>query len=168
MEIISKSESQTLSLAKRIAKFLSCGDIICLFGTLGAGKTVFAKGIARGLGLDKKGIISPSFVLLRQYQPFGRGKSRKPPLYHFDLYRLKNIRDILDLGYEEYFYGNGISVIEWADKLGWYLPREYLGVDLKIKGERERQINITSFGRAYRGIILNLKNETRNNKPRSK
>ena len=98
MEISTANEQETITLGERIAKKLKPGDIICLFGNLGSGKTVLTKGIARGLGLKEGQVISPSFVLLRQYP------GARIPLYHFDLYRLKGESDILALGFEEYLY----------------------------------------------------------------
>lgn len=130
-----------------MAKSLKRGDILCLFGQLGAGKTVFTKGIAAGLGIKKESIISPSFVLIREYP------EAKLPFYHFDLYRLKEQKQILSLGYEEYLYGDGVSVIEWAERLGRLLPSEFLKIELSIKGARERGIKFTSFGSRYRELL---------------
>lgn len=130
-----------------MAKSLKRGDILCLFGQLGAGKTVFTKGIAAGLGIKKENIISPSFVLIREYP------EAKLPFYHFDLYRLKEQKQILSLGYEEYLYGDGVSVIEWADRLGRLLPSEFLKIELLIKGVKERRIKFTSFGSRYQELL---------------
>src|SRR3989338_4907104 len=110
MVLISNSPRETMSIGKRIAKKLRKGDILCLFGEFGSGKTILTKGIALGLSLKKEEIISPSFVLLRQYS------KAKIPLYHFDLYRLKKMQEIISLGYEEYFYNQGITVVEWAGR----------------------------------------------------
>jgi len=147
MEIISKSINDTLKTGKRIAGNLAAGDIICLFGELGSGKTVLTKGIASGLGIDKSKIVSPSFVLIRQYN-----KSRLP-LYHFDLYRLKALKDIAFLGYEEYLYGEGVAVIEWADRLGRIMPKEYLGIELLVRGDSRRLIKFTGRGRHYKELL---------------
>lgn len=130
-----------------MAKSLKRGDILCLFGQLGAGKTVFTKGIAAGLGIKKENIISPSFVLIREYP------EAKLPFYHFDLYRLKEQKQILFLGYEEYLYGDGVSVIEWADRLGRLLPLEFLKIELLIKDVKERRIKFTSFGSRYQELL---------------
>ena len=143
MKVVSKSVGDTLKLGRIIAKYLRKGDIVCLIGELGAGKTVLAKGIALGLGVKKNEIISPSFVLIRQYRRI------KIPLYHFDLYRLNKIKDILDLGYEEYFYDAAITVIEWADKLKGYLPDEYLRIEITIKGKHIRIFKLDGFGGHY-------------------
>lgn len=138
MRIVSRSIVDTLNLGRKVAKNLKEGDIVCLFGELGSGKTVLAKGIASGLGINKDKIISPTFVLMRQYA--GRGNM---PFYHFDFYRLKAYNDILVLGYEEYFYGRGITVIEWPERLEYLMPQEYLKIELSFRDKNSRSIEIT-------------------------
>ncbi len=147
MKIISKSVNDTLRIGKIIAKNLHKADIICLFGELGSGKTILTKGIASGLGIERSQVISPSFVLLRQYS------LAKIPLYHFDLYRLKGIEDILALGYEEYFYDDGVSVVEWADRLKCLLPKEYLRIKLFVKSDAQRLLEFGASGRRYKEIL---------------
>lgn len=147
MKIISQSVNDTLKIGKVIARNLRKGDILCLFGELGSGKTVLTKGIASALGIKRRKVISPSFVLIRQYA------TAKIPLYHFDLYRLKAIEDILALGYEEYFYDDGITVIEWADRLKYLLPKEYLKIKLSIKSDAQRLLQISALGKHYRGVL---------------
>ncbi|MFA5157253.1 MAG: tRNA (adenosine(37)-N6)-threonylcarbamoyltransferase complex ATPase subunit type 1 TsaE [Candidatus Omnitrophota bacterium] len=144
MKILSKSIKQTLDIGKKIAKNLAKGDIICLFGDLGSGKTVLVKGIASGLGIKKEDVISPTFVLIRQHNA-----KNNIPVYHFDLYRLKGCPDVAALGYEEFFYGGGISLIEWADRLKELMPRECLKIKLAVKGENSRSIEISCQGRRY-------------------
>ncbi len=146
MEIISQSVKETVRIGKAIAKNLREGDIICLFGKLGSGKTVLTKGIAAGLGVKSDEVLSPTFILLRQYH------NLKIPLYHFDLYRLAGWQDLLVLGYEEYFYNEAATVIEWADKLGCLMPKEYLKVELAIKADRKRLIRFTPVGRRYKEL----------------
>ncbi len=150
MKLISKSVKQTLAIGTKIAKNLKKGDIICLFGELGSGKTVLTKGIAAGLGIERDKIISPSFVLIRQYP------GAKIPLYHFDLYRLRAAGDILVLGYEEYLYGAGVSVIEWADRLKYLLPAEFLKIELTIKAKTERWLKVSAFGKRYRNFLEDI------------
>ncbi len=146
MKIISDSERKTREIGKAVAKNLKKGDIVCLLGDLGSGKTVLTKGIASALGVDKQEVISPTFVLIRQY-------AGKIPIYHFDLYRLDNPEDILNLGYEEYLFDEGISVIEWADKLGRLMPREFLKIEMRVTGEEERQLNISAQGARYNKLL---------------
>jgi len=153
MQIVSKSTDDTLRLGSKIARHLQKGDIICLFGELGSGKTVLTKGIARGLGINQAAIISPSFVLIRQHT------GGKFGLCHFDLYRLKTVKDILALGYEDYLYGEAVSVIEWAERLKYLLPKEYLGVELFIKGDTQRLFKFNAIGTRYAELLGKLSGE---------
>lgn len=150
MKISSNSVSETVKIGKVIARNLNPGDIICLFGQLGSGKTVLTKGIAEGLSIKKERVISPSFVLIRQHL---KGKL---PLYHFDLYRLKDLGDIFGLGYEEYFYDKGITVIEWADRLRDLLPDEFLKIKLEVKGSSKRTFEFTAVGSHYKRLLKEL------------
>jgi tRNA threonylcarbamoyladenosine biosynthesis protein TsaE len=155
MKIISRSEKETLATGKVIARYLRKGDILCLFGQLGSGKTVLTKGIAQGMGITKSKVISPSFVLIRQYASGGL------PLYHFDLYRLEAGRNIIMLGYEEYLYGEGVSVIEWAQRLGALLPAEHLKIELRIHGRDQRCITLSGRGKHYRELLHNIDEDSR-------
>ena len=149
--IVSESLTDTLNLGRAIARHARPGDIICLFGELGSGKTLLTKGIAWGLGIKRGKIISPTFVLIRHY------REGRLPLCHLDLYRLKDDNDILALGYEEYLYDQaGIAVIEWADRLKYLLPREYLWVQLLVKGECRRAIRLKAFGERYRQLLKEI------------
>lgn len=153
MKFISHSVKETLNIGKKIAQKLKKGDMICLFGELGSGKTVLAKGIASGLGIKTSKIISPTFVLIREH----KGKF---PFYHFDLYRLRSPQDILILGYEEYFYSEGVSVIEWPERLEYLLPKEFLKVELSVhKEEEKRALKITSLGKRYEEVLSGIKSK---------
>lgn len=146
----SLNQQETINLGKRIAKLLKPSDVVALIGELGSGKTTFTKGLALGLGIksaDK--VLSPSFVLLKEYK--GR-----IPLYHFDLYRLDKIEQLEQLGYEEYFYGQGVSAIEWAEKAKALLPAEYLKIKFFHKKINERLIKITGLGAKYKGLIKKI------------
>jgi len=142
VRILSKSTDQTLRLGERLAKYLRKGDILCLEGELGSGKTTLVKGIAKGLKIAQAKVNSPTFVLMNAYP--GR-----LPLYHFDLYRLENTGEIGAIGYEEFLYDDGVSVIEWAERLGALTPKEYLRVELKHKSENERSIKLSAVGKKY-------------------
>jgi len=155
MEIISKSVNDTMKIGKLIAKNIKAGYIICLFGQLGTGKTVLTKGIAGGLGIEIKKVISPSFVLIRQHM------QGKLTLYHFDLYRLKSPMDILSLGYEEYLFGEGITVIEWADRLGHLMPKEVLKIDLKLLNNSHRLLKFTASGKRYQELVKKIHEDIR-------
>lgn len=148
LKIISHSQRETMNLGVRLVRFLAAGDIVCLYGNLGAGKTVLVKGMAKGLGISKDQVISPSFVLIREYLPVGRKAKTGIVLYHLDLFRLKNSQDLLNLGYEEYLYNQGICVIEWAERLKRFLPAEFLKIELEIKGKTTRAIKLTTQGKS--------------------
>jgi len=136
LKIISNSIKETIEIGSKLAKKLKKGDIVALIGQLGSGKTVLTKGIAKGLGLkDVRYVNSPSFVIIKEYK--GR-----LPLYHFDLYRLDKSYSLDSLSYDEYFYGDGVTVIEWADKIRKLLPSKYLEVKLSVIGENKRKIEI--------------------------
>lgn len=134
--VISKSAEETMALGERLAKTLKRGSVVALVGDLGSGKTVFTKGIARGLGVkEPRYVNSPTFVIIKEYK--GR-----LPLYHFDIYRLDR-SGVLDIeNFEEYFYGDGVTVIEWADKIRGSLPPRYIEVNLSVTGEGARTIRM--------------------------
>ncbi|MCK5306213.1 MAG: tRNA (adenosine(37)-N6)-threonylcarbamoyltransferase complex ATPase subunit type 1 TsaE [Candidatus Omnitrophica bacterium] len=136
--VIARGEEETKKVAGRLADFLRPGDVLALVGDLGSGKTTFVKGLARGLGVKGR-VVSPSYVLLREYKA-------KSPLYHFDLYRLGYYEEVELLGYEEYFYGNGITCIEWADKIEKLLPKSYLRIQFEFLGEKKRTIRFLAVG----------------------
>ena len=154
MHITSRSVQETLRFGKRLARHVRKGDIICLFGDLGSGKTILTKGIAQGLDIDTKEVVSPTFILMRRYD--GR-----LPLYHFDLYRLRDAGQILDLGYEDYLFDQGVSVIEWAERLGSLTPDACLNVRLEFAGEKQRKIIITASGDRYKGVLRTINEDTR-------
>ncbi len=155
MEKTSQSVSQTLKIGKTLGKLLSGGEIILLSGTLGAGKTVIAKGIAQGLGIKINQVISPTFVLLRVIK--GRHL-----LYHFDLYRLNNATQIQELGFQEYFYGTGVTLVEWPERLKILLPREFLKIKLTLKGQKMRLVKFIARGARYKKLIARIDENTRN------
>lgn len=135
-----------MKIGKKISGYISPGDILCLTGQLGAGKTVLVKGIAKGLGIKNKTITSPSFVIIRQY-------AGRIPLYHFDLYRLGSPGDIFSLGYEEYLYGLGVSVIEWADRLDYLTPGQCLKIQLSIQSPGRRLLSFSARGKRYKELL---------------
>lgn len=149
LKIRSQSQKETLLLGKKIAQILKGNTLICLFGELGSGKTTLTKGIAQGLGINKNKIISPSFVLAREY------KFKRTTLYHLDLYRLKRINELYSLGYENYLYPNGITIIEWADRIEGILPKEFLKIELEHLTPNERLIKLIPKGKRYINIVNN-------------
>ena len=152
MDIISRSVKQTQAIAAKLAQDLRPGDCLALVGNLGSGKTVFVKGLAKGLGCREKDVLSPTFVLMRQYQ--GSFK-----LNHFDLYRLKNISQLEQIGYEEYFYGEGITVIEWADRIVEALPQEFIRIEFRALDRDRRLIKLAAKGRRYANNLRKFKGQ---------
>ena len=150
MKLFSNSVKDTIVIGKAIARSVKKGDIICLFGNLGSGKTVLTKGIAEGLGVNKRNIVSPSFVLLREYL------KASIPLFHFDLYRLKSPKDILNIGYEEYLFGDGLTVIEWADRLKSLKPEEFLSINLSVKSSSKRQLVFKANGKRHKELLREI------------
>jgi tRNA threonylcarbamoyladenosine biosynthesis protein TsaE len=143
LQVVSRSSVDTEVLGEEVGRLLEAGDIVCLYGELGSGKTVLTKGMARGLGVTpERAVRSPSFVLMHRYQ--GR-----VPVYHADLYRLDGPTDIEDIGLREFLGGDGVAVIEWADKLDASLPAERLEITLVHQTEETRLITITPLGARY-------------------
>lgn len=136
--VISRSEQETVEIGGRIAEHLIPGSIVALYGELGSGKTRIVQGICRRLEVADD-VTSPSFTLINQY----RGRL---PVYHFDLFRIATEHEVLQLGYEEYFFGEGVCVIEWAERMRGLLPEKR--IDIRLQGffepgrENERQISI--------------------------
>ena len=136
MRFISNSVEETIRIGVKLAKELKKGDVIALIGDLGSGKTILTKGIAEGLGVkNPRYVNSPTFVIIKEYKG-------KLPLYHFDLYRLSRSTLLDAESYDEYFYDDGVTVIEWADKIRTLLPEKHIEVKLKTAGEEKRRINI--------------------------
>ena len=149
IDFLSHHREETLALGKKIALGLKKGDILCLFGDLGSGKTTLVQGIAAGLKINPTQVNSPTFVFMNVYEG-------KIPLFHFDLYRVETTREILALGYEEYFYDDGITVIEWAERLQTLLPQEYLEVKLLHQGEDQRLLKISAQGERYQKVVVKI------------
>lgn len=136
MTVTTRSAEETIRLGEKIARRLKPGGIVALSGDLGAGKTTLVKGIAKGLGVKNyRYVNSPSFVLVKEYKG-------KIPLFHFDVYRLNNLKEIEDIGYEDYLARRGVVVIEWSSKMSRILPKEHFDIALKIKNSNERIISV--------------------------
>ena len=130
MEFISKSFEETIKLGEKYAKTLEKGDIVLLGGDLGAGKTAFTKGVAKGLGIDKE-ILSPTYAYMNDYNSV---------LYHYDCYRLTSGEDAEALGLTDYFYQGGICIIEWSENIKSVLPKNVKRVTIEKISENERKI----------------------------
>ncbi|MEE8359443.1 MAG: tRNA (adenosine(37)-N6)-threonylcarbamoyltransferase complex ATPase subunit type 1 TsaE [Candidatus Omnitrophota bacterium] len=144
------SVKDTIKFGARLGRLIKKGDCIALTGQLGAGKTTLIKGIAKGIGVkDPQHVNSPSFVILKEHK--GRF-----PLYHFDVYRLDDPEDMDTVGYKDFFYGEGASVIEWADKIRGLLPDEYLDIELFVAGRERREARIRARGKRYEDLLRRL------------
>lgn len=145
-----KSTSETIRLGKRIGGLLRPGDVVALAGELGAGKTQFIKGLAEGAGVGKPTYISsPSFTLINEYP--GR-----VPFYHVDLFRLERENEAEGLGLEDYYQGEGITAIEWADKIPSLLPKELLLIHIAYTGKNTRSLEIIGKGRRFEELLSEL------------
>ena len=136
LRVTTHSEEETRAVARTVAHLLKSGECLVLSGQLGAGKTVFVRGLAEGLGIDPTKVHSPSFTILNEY----RGE---PSLYHFDLYRLVSLDELTETGWDDYLSRNGITVIEWGERAGSRLPDKYYQVAMTSAGESSRDIDIT-------------------------
>ncbi|HEU5139504.1 MAG TPA: tRNA (adenosine(37)-N6)-threonylcarbamoyltransferase complex ATPase subunit type 1 TsaE [Bacillales bacterium] len=145
----SNSYERTMTFARILAGKLQAGDIITLEGDLGAGKTTFTKGLAEGLDI-KRNVNSPTFTIIKEYH--GR-----LPLYHMDVYRLESAEE--DLGYDEYFEGEGVTVIEWAGQIADRLPSDRLNIEIRRTGENDRLITLVPSGDRYISLCKEMSNE---------
>ncbi|MBM4038813.1 MAG: tRNA (adenosine(37)-N6)-threonylcarbamoyltransferase complex ATPase subunit type 1 TsaE [Planctomycetes bacterium] len=156
MTVMTRSREETLALGRRLGELLGPADVLALRGPLGSGKTTLTKGIAEGLGVEEpRWVTSPTFVLVHQYE--GR-----VPVYHIDAYRLRGPADAEALGMEEMFFGDGVAIIEWAERIEAALPPERLEITLEIAGEEEREIALTAVGAHYERLLRNLESVIRN------
>lgn len=135
--MLSSSIEETIFFGKQFAKQLKSGDVVCLKGNLGAGKTHFVKGIASFFGIDSTKVHSPTFTLINEYHG-------STSLYHFDCYRINSEQEALEIGTKEYLYADGISVVEWPEKIRTLLPIESIWVHIAYVKEHQREITITN------------------------
>lgn len=146
-----RSVEETQQLAQSFGALVQPGDVLTLTGDLGAGKTTFTQGLARGLGIDEP-VSSPTFTIIKEYD------SGRIPLYHMDIYRLGEQAAAEDLGYDDYFYGEGVSVVEWADFLDDLLPEDLIRLTI-IKGDGdERTLTLAGTGPRAEQRLKELKN----------
>ena len=147
-ELISHSPEDTQKIGTIIGELAVPGDVLLLEGKLGAGKTCLTQGIALGLGIDDY-VLSPTFVIMREL--YGR-----LPLYHIDLYRLDNIEESMDLGLDDYFYGDGLSVVEWAEKAISIMPRRHLMIKINYINDTGRRLLLEPSGERYFELAENI------------
>ena len=134
MHLESAGSDETRAIGNRLGRLLSPGGVVCLYGDIGAGKTTLIKGLAAAFGIEERDITSASFTIIAEYDT-------EPPFYHVDLYRLHGGSDVEDIGLHEYIGGNGVTVIEWAERLG-EPPHGAVTVRIDITGENERVLEI--------------------------
>lgn len=152
LDIVLRGLEDTNEFGIMLGRAMKKGDILCLNGDLGAGKTTMTKSIGKGLGVEEY-ITSPTFALINQY-------SGRIPVYHFDVYRLENADELIDLGFDEYFYGNGVCIIEWADKIEKMIPQERIVIDIeKGSAQDERIVRVSGHGNRYEQIVKELKRD---------
>jgi tRNA threonylcarbamoyladenosine biosynthesis protein TsaE len=143
----------TAAFGHLLGGLLFPGAVVALVGPLGAGKTHLVRAVAEGLGLaDGRQVASPTFVLIREYPA-------RLPIYHFDAYRLKDEGEFLDLGAHEYLTGNGVCLIEWADRVPGCLPPKLLRLTLTITGETSRRLHLEAVGDTYAALARRLADE---------
>ena len=134
----SRSAEETFAMGEFMAKKLKPWMVLCLNGDLGVGKTVFVKGIARGLGI-KEPVVSPTFTILQEY------KDGQIPLYHFDVYRIEDEEEMFEIGFDDYLYGDGVCLIEWAENVKGLLPKDAVSITIEKDPEQ---------GLSYRRITI--------------
>ena len=143
--------SATEALGRRLGRLLFPGAVVALVGPLGAGKTHLTRAVAEGLGIaDSRAVSSPTFVLLQEYRA-------RLPVYHFDAYRLGGEGEFFDLGAHEYFEGNGVCLVEWADRVAGVLPPDHLRVTLAVTGETARQAILEGYGDRHEALVRTLR-----------
>jgi tRNA threonylcarbamoyladenosine biosynthesis protein TsaE len=154
--VLSRSPAETMALARRLGSVLRAGDVVVLSGDLGAGKTVFAKGIAAALGVTDT-VVSPTFTIVREY-------AGTPPLVHVDVYRIDRLQELHDLGFDDLVGGDAVTVVEWGDRIGNLLPADHLEVRIEwitesadagsddhgpADGDERRLVHVAATGRSW-------------------
>lgn len=134
----SNKADDTYKLGEKLGKEARPGEVYCILGDLGTGKTVFSQGFAKGLGITEP-VSSPTFTIIQEY------KEGRMPFYHFDVYRIEDVEEMYEIGYEDYFYGSGVSLIEWADLIEDILP--FNRITITIEKDLEKGFN-------YRKIVV--------------
>ncbi|MBW2038844.1 MAG: tRNA (adenosine(37)-N6)-threonylcarbamoyltransferase complex ATPase subunit type 1 TsaE [Deltaproteobacteria bacterium] len=155
LEIVSPTPQETERIGSLVGQMLKEGDVIALAGELGTGKTTLVRGIAQGMGFYRAEVASPSFTLINEYDgPL--------PLFHIDLYRLEGEKELYEIGYEEYMNGDGVVVIEWADKVPQSIPKESLWIILRYLDAKRREIVMRGQEDRYEKMIEELRRKLYN------
>lgn len=144
------NEVQTVEFGARLAALLAPGTTVGLCGTLGAGKTRLVQAVAESLGAPSGTVVSPTFVLIQEY------RTATPPVYHVDTYRLADEDEFFELGLDEYFEGDGITFVEWADRFIDLMPPERIDISIEVTGETSRSFTVRPIGLAYKELVSQL------------
>ena len=145
-----RSEEETARLGAVLAETLSPGTVVALVGSLGAGKTRLVQALCTAWDIPREEVTSPTFLLIQEYA------GNRFPVYHFDTYRLRDIDEFLELGAEEYLYGKGVCLIEWADRVEEILPADHLRLEIEILGETTRLFRVTGSGPSSAAVLQRL------------
>jgi tRNA threonylcarbamoyladenosine biosynthesis protein TsaE len=152
--VTTQSDTETIALGQRLGAHLEAGDMVALIGELGSGKTWFTKGLALGLGVSPKNVVtSPSFTLVNEY-------TGKVPFYHIDVYRLGSLSEFLSAGLEEFLHQEGVCALEWAERWPEILPDHRITVELIILDEHNREITLSGHHSRATKIINDVRKET--------
>ncbi len=150
--IVTLSPLETRLLGERLAPLLQAGDVICLEGNLGSGKTCFAQGVAQGLGV-RSPVTSPTFIIVSQYALLRQAEH----LYHIDLYRVRAAAEAQAIGIEDFLYGDGIALIEWPDSIDSLLPADRLTITFRYIRDSSREICFQPAGARWESIVTELR-----------
>jgi len=143
----SNSDQDTMELGRRLGGMLPSGAFIALQGELGGGKTCFTRGVVQSVSPDSSRLVaSPTFAIMNEYPG-------AVPVYHFDFYRLNSEYEIIELGFEDYFAGNGICIAEWSERLGSLLPAEHIRITFEHAGEERRRITMAAGGERHSALL---------------
>jgi tRNA threonylcarbamoyladenosine biosynthesis protein TsaE len=148
---LSNSPATTASLGKKIGERIEPGSLLALTGDLGCGKTLLTRGICQGLNIDLRLVNSPTFVLVNEY-------SGRLPVFHFDLYRLSDAPDVVELGFTDYLAraASGVMIIEWAEKILSVLPEDTLKIKFDVVADRKRRLEFSTSGHKYDTLFIGL------------
>jgi tRNA threonylcarbamoyladenosine biosynthesis protein TsaE len=147
-QLATASPAETHALGAALGALLAAGDVVLLSGELGAGKTAFVQGLARGFGVPaERRVASPSFTLVNEH-------TGRAPLYHIDLYRIEDPSELEEIGMRDYFAGRGVAVVEWAERLDRFVPADRLEITIMITGAESRSFSVRSVGPRSQAILV--------------